>query len=65
MMTKSELEANIIKLTSKINSEFPELSKYIQEIAVIESDDEGVNLKNLEDYYESLKGILNKYSKSH
>lgn len=65
MKTKIELEEGIMILTNKINSEFPELSKYIAEIPVIETESSGVNNKNLEEYYESLKGIIKKYATTH
>lgn len=60
-----EIEQNIINITAKINSEFPELSKYISEMPANNSENEELNSKNLQDYYNSLKDVLNKYSKTH
>ena len=65
MKTKIELEQGIIKFTTKIQTEFPELSKYIIEIPNNNSENEGVNIKSLEDYYSSLKNILYEYAKTH
>lgn len=65
MKTKIELEQGIIKLTTKIQTEFPELTKYIIEIPNNNSENEGVNIKSLEDYYSSLKNILYEYAKTH
>ena len=65
MKTKIELEQGIIKFTTKIQTEFPELTKYIIEIPNNNSENEGVNIKSLEDYYYSLKNILYEYAKTH
>jgi hypothetical protein len=63
MKTILDWEEDIIKLTTKINSDFPELSKYMQETPVLENGT--VNLKNLEDYYRSLQEIVFKYANTH
>jgi hypothetical protein len=63
MKTILNWEEDIIKLTTKINSDFPELSKYMQETPVLENGT--VNLKNLEDYYHSLEDIVSKYANTH
>ena len=65
MKTKIELEQGIIKFTTKIQTEFPELSKYIIEIPNNNSENEEVNIKSLTDYYSSLKNILYEYAKTH
>jgi len=65
MKTTQEWEEDIITLTTKIISRFPELSKYIEEIPVIETESAGVNRENLEAYYQSLEAIFNKYSTTH
>tara|TARA_B100000809_G_C15140796_1_gene533236 strand:- start:7810 stop:8010 length:201 start_codon:yes stop_codon:yes gene_type:complete len=62
MKTKIELEQNIISITSKIHSEFPELSKYIIELPINDSEEHEVNHKNLNDYYHSLEEIVRKYT---
>ena len=65
MKTKHELEKDITDVTNKIQVEFPELLKYINEMPIKDSDEEEINNKNLEDYYNSLKGLLNKYAQTH
>ena len=67
MKTKAELEQNIINITTKINTEFPELSKYISEMPenVSEFNTDGQGTKNLKEYYNSLEELLLEYSKTH
>jgi hypothetical protein len=65
MKTKSEWEKEITVLTTKIITEFPELVKYIEEIPIMDSDQEGISLEHLEGYYLSLQAIITKYSKTH
>tara|TARA_B100000809_G_scaffold263235_1_gene315984 strand:- start:4683 stop:4895 length:213 start_codon:yes stop_codon:yes gene_type:complete len=64
MKTKIELEQHIIKITGIIYNEYPELSKYIIEIPINDSQGDEINLKNLEDYYHSLEEIVSKYAKN-
>ncbi len=65
MKTKIELEQEIIKLTCSIQQYYPELSKFILEMRENNSEKEEVNIKNLEDYYNSLKELVNKYAITH
>lgn len=65
MKTKIEWEQNITKITDKIYQEFPELSKYISEMPTATIENDKISLKNLEDYYQSLEDIVNKYAKTH
>jgi len=65
MKTKIELEQQIIKLTSKIQEELPELSQFIPEMRENNSEGEEVDLKNLEEYYNSLNEMVNKYVNAH
>jgi len=67
MKTKTELEQDIIIITTKIHTEFPELSKYISEMPenVSEIGAAGIGTKNLKEYYNSLEELLLKYSKTH
>ena len=67
MKTEKELNEAILKITSKIHSEYPELSKYLSEIPITIPD---VNIpkttiKVLTDYYETLENILKKYIPKH
>ncbi len=65
MKTENQLEQDILFLTTKIQKEFPELLKYLIEMPnqYSASDDDGVNKKNLKEYYDSLNELLERYSK--
>ncbi|WP_308990892.1 hypothetical protein QLS71_012320 [Mariniflexile litorale] len=67
MKTKAELEQDIISITIKIHTEFPELSKYIAEMPENESgrDTDRMSKKNFKEYYNSLLELLLEYSKTH
>ncbi|MDZ4681965.1 MAG: hypothetical protein SH848_08290 [Saprospiraceae bacterium] len=65
MKTKAEWDQNITNITTRIHQEFPELTKYINEMPVKVSGEGEINVKNLEDYYHSLEGLVNKYAKTH
>lgn len=65
MKNKIELERNIMSITNTIYSDFPELSKYIIEIPVKASGNGEINIISLEDFYQSLKVLLNKYAINH
>jgi hypothetical protein len=55
------LNSKIIKIT--LNEQYPELSKYIEEMLVTIPNEENpaITLDNLKTYYESLSLMLNKY----
>lgn len=62
---EKELNSKILEITLKINDQYPELSKYLEEMPVtipIDNKPE-ITLKNLSAYYESLNVLLNKYIK--
>lgn len=66
MKTKTQWTQDITNLTTKIDQEFPELSKYITEIHVLNTEkEEEVAIKDLAEYYNSLKEIINKYARTH
>lgn len=67
MKTEEELNADILKITMTIRDNYPELSKYISEMPVTVPDESNphVNVKNLQDYYDSLNNILKKYALNH
>jgi hypothetical protein len=66
MTTEKELNEAILKITLHIQSTFPELSKYIEEMPItIPTANPEIKLKNLKDYYNSLNTLVNKYAKSH
>lgn len=67
MKTEKELNEAILKITSKIHSEYPELSKYLSEIPITIPDVNipEITIKVLTDYYETLENILKKYIPKH
>ena len=67
MKTEKEINDAILKITMKIRNDYPELSKYLSEMPVTIPDDSNpdVNIKILQDYYESLENILQKYIPNH
>jgi len=65
MKTKIEWEHDIMNIINTIHQKFPELCKYMTEMPVEGSEKDGINVKNLEDYYHSLEEVVNKYAKTH
>lgn len=67
MKTEKEINDAILKITMKIRNDYPELSKYLSEMHVTIPDDSNpdINIKILQDYYESLENILKKYIPNH
>ncbi|MFT4968646.1 MAG: hypothetical protein ACI9O4_000376 [Chitinophagales bacterium] len=65
--SEAEWDHAILKMTLKIRETFPELSKYMNEIPIREVGDnqEGILLKNMEDYYNSLVEMFEEYTKTH
>jgi hypothetical protein len=67
MKTEAELNENILKITMTIRNEFPELTKFLNEMPVtipIEQSPE-INNKILQEYYDSLETLLRKYAPNH
>ena len=62
-----ELNSKILKITMTIKDQYPELSKYIEEMPVTIPDEKNpeITLKNLKAYYDSLNSMLNKYILEH
>lgn len=61
------LNSKILKITLTIMEQYPELSKYLEEMPVTipnETNPE-ITLKNLNAYYESLKLMLDSYKLEH
>lgn len=67
MKTEEELNADILRITLAMKSQFPELSKYIEEMPITVPDLENphITLKNLKEYYDSLESIFKKYVPNH
>lgn len=67
MKTEAELNKNIVKMTMTIRNEFPELMKFLSEMPVTipNSVSPEINVKILQDYYDSLEDLLRKYAPNH
>lgn len=52
-------------MTNTIRLDFPELYKYTSEIPVKGLENDKINSRDLKDYYESLKDLVNEYAKTH
>jgi hypothetical protein len=67
MKTEKEIEDAILKITMKIQNQYPELSKYLAEMPVTVPDIKTpeINIKNLQEYYNSLLALLKKYAPNH
>jgi len=65
--TENELSADILKITMTIKREFPELVKYLNEMPVTipNSPHPEINMKSLNDYYNSLDALVKDYALSH
>ncbi|MES2380655.1 MAG: hypothetical protein V4538_06425 [Bacteroidota bacterium] len=63
MKTEHELNDDILNLTMKIRSEYPELVKYLDEMPVTIPDEKNpeITLKNLKAYHHSLLALLEGY----
>ncbi|GGX11215.1 hypothetical protein [Aquimarina muelleri] len=66
MESQNDLNETIFLTTSKIQEEFPELTKYLGEIPENSQSntEKGVNKKALEDYLESLNYLLETYEEN-
>ena len=64
---EADLNSKILKITLTINEQYPELSKYIEEMPVTIPNEEnpGITLDDLKTYYESLSLLLHKYNAEH
>ena len=63
MKSENELYSDILNITMKIKTQFPELSMYILEMPVTIPNVENpvMNCKVLQDYYDSLSILLKDY----
>ena len=62
--TVNELNEKIMAVTMQIQETHPELSKFLDEMPVTIPNENKpqINTKVLQDYYESLKNILNEFA---
>jgi hypothetical protein len=67
MKTAAELNQNIVKITMTIRNEFPELMKFLNEMpeTIPNHESPEINIKILQDYYDSLENFLRKYAPNH
>lgn len=67
MKTEEEINTKIMRITMVIQENYPELSKFLNEMPItvpIDNNPE-VNVRNLEIYYESLVNLFRKYVGEH
>ncbi|RAR72595.1 hypothetical protein [Flavobacterium aciduliphilum] len=67
METEQEINAKIMKVTMVIHENYPELSKYLNEMPItvpVDSNPE-VNVKNLQKYYDTLLTLFRNYVAEH
>lgn len=67
METEEEINAKIMKVTMVIQENYPELSKYLNEMPItipIDSNPE-INVKNLQKYYDTLVTLFRNYVAEH
>ena len=67
METEEEINAKIMKVTMVIQENYPELSKYLNEMPITIPTDSRpeVNVKNLQKYYDALLAIFRNYVAEH
>lgn len=67
MQAIEEINQKILLKTLEIKDKYPELSKYIEEMPITIPDSEmpEITLKNLNEYYNSLKVIETEYALTH
>lgn len=67
MESQNDLNDNIRLTTLKIQEEYPELIKYMNEIprSFLSSSEKGVNNKELKGYLDSLNNLLETYAEEH
>lgn len=66
-VAEKDLNSKILQITMKINDQYPELSKYLNEMPITIPDEKNpeITIKNMQAYYDSLNSILNKYILEH
>jgi len=67
MESQNDLNNNIRLTTLKIQEEYPELIKYMNEIPInfLSNTEKGVINKELKGYLDSLNNLIEKYAKEH
>ncbi len=64
MKTEKDLNADILEITLTIQTKYPELNKYIEEmpVTVPNKEEPEINNKHLENYYNSLVALVDGYN---
>lgn len=67
MKTDQEINKDILRITGTITEKFPELLKFIEEmpLRIKYTGGDDIDTRHLEEYYNSLETLLEKYSKDH
>ena len=67
METEEKLNTEILKITLLIQDKYPELAQFISEMPVTNPDKDNpkINIKILQEYYNSLESLLLKYTTNH
>ena len=67
MLPEKEIIEAIAKLNIEIRDKYPEMAKYLNEMSITNPDIEHprINVELLNDYYETLKMMIDKYAKEH
>ena len=65
--TEKDLNSQILKITMTIKDQYPELSKYLEEMpgTIPDENSPEVTLKNLKSYLDSLNSMLKNYKFTH
>ncbi len=67
MKIQNNLNKDILRISVKIENEFPELTKYLDEIPEhsLPITHKGINSNDLKGYLDSLNQLLESYAKEH
>lgn len=67
METEEKLNTEILKVTLLIQDKYPELAQFISEMPVTNPDKDNpkINIKILQEYYNSLESLLLTYTTNH
>lgn len=65
--TEKDWNSKILDITLRIKDQYPELTKYIEEMSVTIPDEKNpeISVTSLKTYYDSLNSALNKYILEH
>ena len=67
MKTEAQLNYDILKITTSIRENYPELLKFLAEMPITIPDENNpkINIEILQDYFDSLKSIVTEYDAKH